>query len=74
MPVQTPAPDFVLTHRTQLWPDAAVVFLGVSEDVLSLGLHPKYVTLTHAQTRCSTSGWRCDARSSIDIVDDSSTK
>ena len=34
MTVQTPALDFVLKHRTQLWPDAAVVFLGVSEGAL----------------------------------------
>ena len=34
MTVQTPALDFVLKHRSQLWPNAAVVFLGVSEGAL----------------------------------------
>src|SRR5436309_984135 len=34
MTVQTPALDFVLKHRNQLWPDAAIVFLGVSESAL----------------------------------------
>jgi PAS domain S-box-containing protein len=32
--VQTPALDFVLKHQRQLWAEAAVVFLGVSEDAL----------------------------------------
>ena len=34
MTVQTPALDFVLKHRTQLWPDSAVVFLGASESAV----------------------------------------
>jgi len=32
--IQTPALDFVLKHRTELWPNAAVVFLGVPDDVI----------------------------------------
>ena len=34
MTVQTPALDFVLKHRTQLWPDSAVVFLGAAESAV----------------------------------------
>ena len=34
MTVQTPALDFVLKHRTQLWPDSAVVFLSAAESAV----------------------------------------
>jgi len=47
MTVQPPALDFVTKHRAQLWPEAAVVFFGVSEDSMrkrSLGRRMTGVT------------------------------